>query len=204
MLESYITGLALNGGLIVSIGAQNAYLLGQAIRRQHHWWSAGVCIVSDVLLLVAGVFGITAMLLALPVTLEVMRWLGVAFLAVLGALALRRAVTGNDRLVSTLGRVRSRREVLVAMAAVTLLNPQVYLETLVVLPSVGVQLESASVFMMGSVTASVAWFALLAWGGSRLAPWLSRPAAWRAIEITTGAMMAGIAVHLASGSTWIG
>lgn len=204
MLESYITGVALNGGLIASIGAQNAYLLGQAIRRQHHWWSAGLCIASDVLLLVAGVFGITAMLLALPITLEVMRWLGVAFLAVLGALALRRAVTGNDRLVSTLGRVRSRRQVLVAMAAVTLLNPQVYLETLVVLPSVGVQLESATVFMMGAVTASVAWFALLAWGGSRLAPWLSRPAAWRAIEATTGAMMAVIAVYLARGSTWMG
>lgn len=204
MLESYITGVALNGGLIVSIGAQNAYLLGQAIRRQHHWWSAGLCIASDVLLLVAGVFGITAILLALPITLEVMRWLGVAFLAVLGALALWRAVTGNDRLVSTLGRVRSRRQVLVAMAAVTLLNPQVYLETLVVLPSVGVQLESATVFMMGAVTASVAWFALLAWGGSRLAPWLSRPAAWRAIEATTGAMMAGIAVYLARGSTWMG
>ncbi|MFG6159193.1 LysE/ArgO family amino acid transporter [Halomonas sp. 1390] len=197
MLESYLTGMALNGGLVASIGAQNAYLLGQAIRRQHHWWSAGLCIGSDVLLLGAGMFGISAMLLALPVTMEVIRWLGVAFLAVLGAQALWRAISGNDRLVSTRARVRSRRQVLLATAAVTLVNPQVYLETLLVIPSVGIQLGSATVFMLGAVTASVAWFALLAWGGARLSHWLARPAAWRAIETVTGLMMVGIAVHLA-------
>ncbi|WP_108445158.1 LysE/ArgO family amino acid transporter [Halomonas denitrificans] len=196
MLESYLTGVALNGGLVASIGAQNAYLLGQAIRRQHHWWSAGLCIGSDVLLLAAGMFGISALLVTLPVTMEVMRWLGVAFLVVLGAQALGRAISGNDRLVSARGRLRSRRQVLLATAAVTLLNPQVYLETLLVIPSVGIQLRSAAIFMLGAATASVAWFAMLAWGGARLSGWLSRPAAWRAIEIATGLMMLAIVVHL--------
>lgn len=196
MLESYLTGMALNGGLVASIGAQNAYLLGQAIRRQHHWWSAGLCIGSDVLLLVAGMFGISAMLATLPVTMEVMRWLGVAFLSVLGVQALWRAISGNDRLVSTRARVRSRRQVLLATAAVTLLNPQVYLETLLVIPSVGLQLKSATVFMLGAVTASVTWFALLAWGGARLSCGLSRPAAWRVIETATGLMMLAIVMHL--------
>lgn len=204
MLESYVTGFVLNGSLVASIGAQNAYVLGQAIRRQHHWWSAGLCMGCDVLLLAAGVVGISAMLLALPGTVEVMRWLGVAFLAVLGTQAFHRALMGLDRLVSTGGWVRSRDQVLLATAGVTLLNPQVYLETLLVIPAVGIQLPCASAFMVGAISSSIAWFTLLAWGGAALAPWLSRPVAWRVIESITVVMMVGIAAYLASESTLFG
>ena len=83
MFESYLTGLVVCGGIIVAIGAQNAYVLSQAIRREHHWWSAGLCMTSDILLFTLGMFGVSAALMAMPEALDVLRWLGVAFLGLL-------------------------------------------------------------------------------------------------------------------------
>ncbi|WP_163557995.1 LysE family transporter [Halomonas sp. NO4] len=196
MLESYVTGFLVSGGIIVAIGAQNAYVLGQAVRRQHHWWSAGLCMGSDVLLLAAGMFGVSAVLLTLPAAMEVLLWLGVGFLAWLAGQALYRAATGRGRLEAAGVEGRSRRRVLLATLAVTVLNPQVYLDTLLLIPAVGAQQESAGVFLAGAGSASVVWFSLLAWGGAALSPWLSRPLAWRAIDATIGVMLAGIAVQL--------
>ncbi|TFH88510.1 amino acid transporter [Billgrantia azerbaijanica] len=196
MFESYVTGFLVSGGIIVAIGAQNAYVLGQAVRRQHHWWSAGLCMGSDMLLLSAGMFGVSAALLALPGAMAALRWLGVAFLAWLAAQALHRAATGRDGLASA-GGGRSRRQVVLATLAVTVLNPQVYLDTLLLIPSVGAQQDSAALFVAGAGSASVVWFTLLAWGGAALAPWLSRPLAWRAIDAVIGVMLAGIALQLA-------
>ncbi|MEQ6917081.1 LysE/ArgO family amino acid transporter [Halomonas aquatica] len=196
MLESYFTGLVVCGGIIVAIGAQNAYVLGLAVRREHHWWSAGLCMSADVLLLMAGMFGVSAVLLSMPSAMEVLRWVGVVFLAWLAAQAFHRAATGRRGL--TVGGVgaSSPRRVLLATLAVTLLNPQVYLDTLLLIPSIGAQQQSAATFVAGTITASILWFSLLAWGGSALSPWLSRPLAWRAIDGAIGVMMAVIAVHL--------
>ena len=94
MLENYLTGLLVCGGIIVAIGAQNAYILSQAIRREHHWWAAGLCLVSDVLLFTLGMFGVSAALMAAPQALEVLRWLGVVFL---GWLALQAFVRVGRR-----------------------------------------------------------------------------------------------------------
>ncbi|SFU57381.1 LysE/ArgO family amino acid transporter [Halomonas korlensis] len=196
MLESFITGFFVSGGIIVAIGAQNAYVLGQAVHRQHHWWSAGLCMSSDVLLLSAGMFGVGALLLTAPEVMNVLRWLGVAFLAWLAGQALIRAARGRTGLDAAKGG-RTRRQVLLATLAVTVLNPQVYLDTLLLIPSVGAQQESAGLFLAGAAGASVSWFALLAWGGAALAPWLSRPLAWRAIDGVIGVMLAAIAVQLA-------
>ena len=87
MFESYLTGLVVCGGIIVAIGAQNAYVLSQAIRREHHWWSAGLCMTSDILLFTLGMFGVSAALMAMPEALDVLRWLGVAFLGLLAGQA---------------------------------------------------------------------------------------------------------------------
>ncbi|MDN3523607.1 LysE/ArgO family amino acid transporter [Halomonas ramblicola] len=199
MLESYLTGLVVCGGIIVAIGAQNAYVLGQATRREHHWWSAGLCMLGDLLLIGAGMFGISALLLAVPAMLEALRWAGVAFLGWLALQGLRRALTGQGGLDVVAGEGRGLGRVLLATLAVTLLNPQVYLDTLLLIPSVGAQQQSASAFVAGAVTASVLWFSLLAWGGAALSPWLSRPGAWRLIDGAIGVMMAVIALQLATG-----
>ncbi|MFG6178494.1 LysE/ArgO family amino acid transporter [Halomonas sp. THAF12] len=200
MLESYLTGLVISGGIIVAIGAQNAYVLGLAVRRQHHWWSAGLCMGTDLLLVAAGMFGMSALLLAVPGALDVLRWLGVAFLGWLAVQALYRACVGRQGLAGMADGERSVTRVLLATLAVTVLNPQVYLDTLLLIPSVGAQQDSAVAFVAGAGSASVLWFSLLAWGGALLSPWLSRPRAWRLIDGAIGMMMAGIALQLAGGS----
>lgn len=196
-LESYLTGLIVCGGIIVAIGAQNAYLLSQAIRREHHWWVAGLCMTSDVALFTLGMFGVSAALMAMPQALEVLRWLGVVFLGWLAIQAFVRASRG--RAVLEVGEVkrRSLKGVLFTALAVTLLNPQVYLDTLLLIPAVGAQQENTTTFLAGASSASVLWFGLLAWGGAALAPVLSRPLAWRIIDGVIGLMMAVIAFHLA-------
>ncbi|WP_336366352.1 LysE/ArgO family amino acid transporter [Marinobacter sp. C2H3] len=199
MLESYLTGLLVCGGIIVAIGAQNAYVLSQAIRREHHWWSAGLCMACDVLLFTLGMFGVSAALMAMPEALSVLRWLGVAFLGWLAVQALVRAGRGRAALKADDTVRRSLRGVLLTTLAVTLLNPQVYLDTLLLIPAVGAQQESAATFVAGASSASILWFGGLAWFGSALAPLLSRPVAWRVIDGLIGLMMAAIALQLAIG-----
>ncbi len=197
MLESYLTGLLLCGSIIVAIGAQNAYVLGQAIRREHHWWSAILCMTSDIILFTAGVFGVSAALMAVPEALTVLRWLGVVFLGWLAVQALVRATRGRAALEADAGTSRSLKAVIATTLAVTLLNPQVYLDTLILIPAVGAQQDDTASFVAGASSASIFWFGALAWGGSALAPVLSRPLAWRIIDALIGLMMAAIAAHLA-------
>ncbi|SNB57142.1 L-lysine exporter family protein LysE/ArgO [Marinobacter sp. es.042] len=196
MLESYLTGLIVCGGIIVAIGAQNAYLLSQAIRQEHHWWSAGLCIVADITLFTLGMFGISAALMAMPEALEILRWLGVAFLGWLAIQSFVRASRGRAALEAGEVTKRSLKAVVFTTLAVTLLNPQVYLDTLLLIPAIGAQQEDATTFVAGASSASILWFGLLAWGGSALAPILSRPLAWRIIDGVIGIMMSAIALHL--------
>lgn len=199
MLESYLTGLVVCGGIIVAIGAQNAYVLSQAIRREHHWWSAGLCMASDVILFTLGMFGVSAALMAMPQALALLRWLGVAFLGWLALQALVRAGRGRAALEAGEVTRRSLKGVLFTTLAVTLLNPQVYLDTLLLIPAVGAQQDDAPSFVAGASSASILWFGALAWGGSALAPILSRPMAWRVIDALIGVIMAVIAIQLAVG-----
>lgn len=196
MLQSYLTGLVVCGGIIVAIGAQNAYLLGQAFRREHHWWSAALCMSADVMLFCLGMLGVSAALIAFPSALEFLRWAGVVFLLWLSFTAFMRAVQGRGGLVAEDSSRRSLGAVLMTTLAVTLLNPQVYLDTLLLIPSIGAQQQEPMVFAAGASSASIMWFTLLAWGGSALAPVLSRPIAWRIIDGLISLMMLVIAVHL--------
>ncbi|TNE78603.1 MAG: amino acid transporter [Gammaproteobacteria bacterium] len=199
MLESYLTGLVVCGGIIVAIGAQNAYVLSQAIRREHHWWSAGLCMLSDIVLFSLGMFGVSAALMAMPEALEILRWLGVVFLGWLALQALVRASRGRAALETGEIAKRSLKGVLFTTLAVTLLNPQVYLDTLLLIPAVGAQQANATTFVAGASSASILWFGGLAWSGAALAPVLSRPLAWRIIDGVIGVMMAAIALQLAVG-----
>lgn len=198
MLTSYVTGLVVCGGIIIAIGAQNAYILGQAIRREHHWLSAGICMGADIFLFTAGMFGVNAALMAVPEALEVLRWLGVVFLGWLAVVAFARVYRGRERLDAGAGTESSAPAVIFTTLAVTLLNPQVYLDTLLLIPAIGAQQASSVGFIAGASSASVLWFGLLASVGAGLSPWLAKPEAWRFIDAIIGAMMATIAIHLAS------
>ncbi|MBY6032250.1 LysE/ArgO family amino acid transporter [Marinobacter daepoensis] len=199
MLESYLTGLIVCGGIIVAIGAQNAYVLSQAIRQEHHWWSAGLCMTSDVLLFSLGMFGVSAALMAMPEALNALRWLGVLFLGWLAIQAFYRVIIGRAALKAGEGRSATLKGVVLTTLAVTLLNPQVYLDTLLLIPAVGAQQADSATFLAGASSASILWFGGLAWAGSRLAPWLATPTAWRVIDGVIGLMMSAIALQLAIG-----
>lgn len=197
MIESYLTGFLVSGGLIVAIGAQNAYVLSQSIRREHHWWSASMCMLSDIVLFTLGMFGVSAALTAMPQALEIMRWLGVAFLGWLAIRAFIRVGRGRAALNAGEEVKRSLKGVLLTTLAVTLFNPQVYLDTLLLVPAVGAQQSNTTGFLVGAGSASVLWFGSLAWFGSSLAPVLSRPKVWRIIDGLIGLMMLAIALQLA-------
>ncbi|GGC98587.1 LysE/ArgO family amino acid transporter [Halopseudomonas salina] len=196
VIEGYLNGLFVAAGLIIAIGAQNAFVLGQSLKREHHYSAALVCMVSDAVLILAGVFGLAALLEHSTLAMQLARWGGVAFLVSYALLALRRAFSPQV-LRADQQPMRSRRSVLLSTLAVTLLNPHVYLDTVVLIGAIGAQQRFPLYFAAGAVSASILWFTSLAVAGARLAPWLSRPATWRVIDGGVAIMMLIVAWGLA-------
>lgn len=197
MLSTYFTGLFVATGLIIAIGAQNAFVLGQSLKREHHLSAAILCMSCDAVLIVAGTFGLGALLQEHSLLLEITRWGGVLFLLSYAALALRRA-SKPTALSVDLQPPRTRRAVILATLAVTLLNPHVYLDTVVLIGSIGAQQQLPGVFALGAVSGSILWFTALALGGAWLAPWLSRPLTWKLIDVGVACMMLSVAWGLAN------
>jgi L-lysine exporter family protein LysE/ArgO len=195
MWQSYLNGLLVAAGLIIAIGAQNAFVLAQSLRREHHLPVAALCVLCDALLVAAGVFGLAAVLAQSPTLLAVARWGGAAFLLWLGAQALRRAIQPQALQQQDSGP-RSRRAVLLAALAVTLLNPHVYLDTVLLIGSLGAQQPVPGAYALGAASASLIWFFTLALGAAWLAPWLARPATWRLLDLGVAAMMFAVAAQL--------
>ena len=198
MWQSYFNGLLVAAGLIVAIGAQNAFVLAQSLRREHHLPTAALCVLCDALLVSAGVFGLAALLAQNPTLLAVARWGGAAFLLWLGVQALRRTLNPQALQRQESGP-RSRRSVLLAALAVTLLNPHVYLDTVLLIGSLGAQQPAPGAYALGAASASALWFFTLALGAAWLAPWLARPATWRLLDLGVAGMMFAVAAQLLTG-----
>lgn len=196
MWQSYSNGLLVAFGLIMAIGAQNAFVLAQSLRREHHLSTAALCVTCDALLVTAGVFGLAGLLADSPLLLGIARWGGAAFLLWYAAQALRRALGSQSLQHSATSLPRSRRAVLLAALAVTLLNPHVYLDTVLLIGSLGAQQAVPGAYALGAASASLLWFLGLALGAAWLAPWLARPATWRLIDLAVAAMMLAVAVQL--------
>ncbi|PWU26780.1 lysine transporter LysE [Pseudomonas sp. RW407] len=197
MWQSYLNGLLVAAGLIIAIGAQNAFVLAQSLRREHHLSVAALCVLCDAMLVSAGVFGLAKVLAENPTLLAVARWGGVIFLVWYGAKALRRAIAPQAMADAGQTGPRSRRAVLLAALAVTLLNPHVYLDTVLLIGSLGAQQAAPGAYAMGAASASLLWFFTLALGAAWLAPWLARPATWRLVDLMVAVMMLGMASQLA-------
>lgn len=195
-LASYLNGLLIGASLIIAIGAQNAFVLAQGLRREHHLVAALVCMTCDAVLIAAGVFGLAKLLQLYPLALEVARWGGIAFLVSYACLALRRALN-RDALQAGQAAPRSLGAVLLMTLAVTLLNPHVYIDTVVLVGSIGAQQATPGAFALGAISASIIWFSGLALGAARLAPLLARPLTWRLIDLGVALMMLSVAWILA-------
>ncbi len=194
--QSYWNGLTLCGSLIVAIGAQNAYLLAQSLRREHHLAIAALCILFDAILITAGVAGAATLATHWSWLPEVLRWAGVAFLMGYGLQAGYRALFQQEGLNDLSASPVSLASALATTTAVTWLNPHVYLDTLLLMGSVGVQQAQPGHFVGGAITASASWFMLLSLGGAALAPWLQRAVVWRAIDALVAITMLSMAVRL--------
>lgn len=196
MWQSYLNGLVIAAGLIIALGAQNAFVLAQSLRREHHLPVALLCVLCDALLVAAGVFGLATLLAQNPVLLGIARWGGAAFLLFYGAQAALRACKPKGLEQNERNGPRSRRAVLLAALAVTLLNPHVYLDTVLLIGSLGAQQSVPGAYTLGAASASLLWFFSLALGAAWLAPWLSRPNTWRLIDLAVALMMFSIAWQL--------
>lgn len=195
---AFTQGLALGLGLIVAIGAQNAFVLRQGLRREHVGSVVTFCVAADGVLITAGVMGAAQALGQRPGLAHALALAGAAFLAIYGVRALRRA-RGRSRLETRDdGAVLTRRAAVAQAAAFTLLNPHVYLDTVLLVGGVGAQQPDVlrGWFTVGTCLASLSWFTALGYGARFLAPWFARPGAWRMLDGVVGLTLVLLATLL--------
>lgn len=197
-LAVFAQGLSLSLGLIVAIGAQNAFVLRQGLKREHVGSVVLFCALADALLIAAGVLGMAQALGERPMLARALALVGAAFLAAYGVQALRRARQMQALTPSGGGATLGRGAAMAQAAAFTLLNPHVYLDTVLLVGSLGAQQPQPlrGWFIAGASAASVAWFALLGYGARALAPWFARPSAWQLLDRLIGATMFVLAALL--------
>ncbi|MER1691281.1 arginine exporter ArgO [Proteus mirabilis] len=200
MLTTFFQGFLLSAAMILPIGAQNAFVLQQGSKKQYHLMSAFLCALSDVILISGGVFGGSALLSQSEYLLLLITWGGVAFLLWYGWNAFKTAFTKEIELSQHKNQVKSRWRVIVTLVAVTWLNPHVYLDTFVVLGSIGGQLsaELRPWFTFGAVFTSISWFFALSLLAAWFSPILSQVTAQRIINLFVGCVMWFIALQLAA------
>ena len=196
--SSWLAGFTICFALVASIGAQNLFVLRQAVTGRDVSVCVAWCVFSDALLVGLGVAGMAQLLENMPVLAQALSLGGAVFLLCYGLLAWSRLLPRRG--AATVKEVAaahppSRRAVLGALAAITLLNPHVYLDTVVLMGSMGARQPGAfqAAFVTGAASASLAWFLCLAFAGRKLQTVFARPQAWRALDALTGAMMLALA-----------
>ncbi len=200
MWSALIAGFALGGGLIVAIGAQNAFVIRQGVIGKHLFWVCLFCALSDALLIWSGVFGLSVILKNFPQLIPLMTYGGAGFLIAYGIKALQRAI--NPEAMSIKDEATGTLSAAIATcAAFTFLNPHVYLDTVILVGSVANSRAAGeqAPFALGATIASFTWFFALGYGAALLRPWLSKPKVWRGIDFVIAAVMFLLALKLLLG-----
>jgi L-lysine exporter family protein LysE/ArgO len=197
MLGPFIQGAGVGAGLIIAIGAQNAFVLSQGVRRSYPLLIAAICWWCDCVLILAGMAGLGQAVSTHPQWMRLAAWGGAAFLLVYGFRSMQAALAGG-RLETGGPSVITARAAILTTLAVTLLNPHVYLDTVVLLGSLSGQFAGAGryAFAAGAITASFVWFFSLSLGARFLAPLFRRPVAWRILDSLVCLTMWAIAASL--------
>lgn len=200
MLMTFLKGMGTGGGLIIAIGAQNAFVLSQGVKRNHYIAIPLICAVCDALLITLGITGVGT-LIAASETLSFFAGIGGAlFLFFYGLGSFRSAIKGGSLESRTDRRIPFKKAVLTTLA-VTLLNPHVYIDTVILLGSIAGQFKSPGhlYFGAGAVLVSFIWFFSLSLGGKLLAPLFTRTLSWRILDSSVGIIMWAIAVSIIRG-----
>ena len=198
-MDAFLSGLLLGLSLIVAVGAQNAFVLRQGLRREHVFAVSAVCAVSDAMLIAAGVAGFGTLVTALPWLAPVMRYGGALFLFLYAVRSFAVAAWRNSAgLDPAADEPKSLRATILTCLAFTWLNPHVYLDTVVLLGSISSGYAGRRLaFGAGAATGSFLFFFALGYGARLLRPLFARPAAWRVLDAIIGITMLALAVKLA-------
>lgn len=201
MLATTLQGFTIGLAMIIPIGAQNAFVLSRGIHRNHHLLTATLCSFCDLTLIAIGVFGGANVLAASPFGMALLTWGGVLFLGWFGGRSLLSAWRGKGEGLADSAQQMGAKSVLAMTLGVTLLNPHVYLDTLMLLGSLGSQVSESlrPAFATGAMLASLVWFYSLALGAAALAPWLARGRVQQGINLLVGIIMLSLAMQLAIG-----
>ena len=195
---AFLKGMGLGGSLIIAIGSQNAFLLKQALKREFVGTCIAICIVCDVVLIGAGVAGMGTLITGAPVLLFWIKIAGAAFLFWYGWRAARSALNPSAMELGGATKTVDRKVVIATMFAFSLLNPHVYLDTVVLLGSIGgQQADNGPVyFAAGAMLASVIWFLSLGFGARYLQPVFSRKQSWQILDGIIAIIMWALAFSL--------
>ena len=193
LLPGFLTGLS----LIIAIGAQNAFVIRQGLTKRHVLLVVSICAVSDAILIVLGVAGLGALISGLPWLLEIVRWFGVAYLTWFGINSLRSAMKSQSLDVSGV-QSGSAKKVALSVLGFTFLNPHVYLDTVILLGSIGNQFGPDKWwFALGAVVSSFAWFSSIGFGAKAASRFMAKPVFWKVLDFLIAVVMFSIAILLA-------
>ena len=198
MFLALLKGFSVSGGLIVAIGAQNAFVIRQGLLRRHLLLTALLCSLIDALLILLGVLGFGRFISAYPVCIELSKYFAVIFLLFYGGVSLRSALKPKCLEDSKEQKITSAKKTLFLLLALSLLNPHVYLDTVILLGSIASQQppQNKIYFALGATSASFIWFFTITYGSRFLAPFLSKQNSWRIIDSLIALTMWGIAISL--------
>jgi L-lysine exporter family protein LysE/ArgO len=197
MTAALLSGFALGLSLILPIGAQNAFVLRQGLRRDHVFFVCLLCALSDAVLMIAGISGLSVVVGGHPLLLRGLKLFGVLFLLAYGGRSFWRAWSKADSLVPQQGQGQKLAPTLLLCLALTWLNPHVYLDTVLLIGSVAQQYPGRRLsFAAGAMLASCLFFFSLGYGAALLRPVLAKPSAWRLLEVLIGLCMVAVAASL--------
>lgn len=197
LFTAALAGFGFGLSLIVAIGAQNAYVLRQGLRKEHVFVIVAICAISDAVLIAVGVAGLGAIIQQLEWLLLLIEVVGGVFLCTYGIMAAKRAWKPEVLTTETGGNAVSLKVAVGTALALTYLNPHVYLDTVLLLGSVAGTYEANRwYFAAGAMLGSVIWFSVLGFGARALAPVFTKPTAWRVLDAIIAIVMLTIGISL--------
>lgn len=197
-MSVFLTGFILSGGLIIAIGAQNAYVLKQGLLKSHVLIICLICALSDALLIIIGISGVGKVVERHPEWLKVIVWLGAIYLIIFGLNSIRASFKNETLETSSQKSNKTLKNSVLTVLALTFLNPHVYLDTLLLIGGIASPYGNTDrlYFTAGAISASFIWFFSLGYGARLLLPLFTKPIAWKILNVSIGIIMFGIAYQL--------